>query len=257
MNTRRPISFLSATLCGLALGAAVLLAGCGGGGGNGNSGGSPNTGTNSGGTGGASLAAGSYQGVYLNTSGQYSPDAGTIAFTVSPTGAVSGADIDYTGDGSTNNLTGTVSSTGALVTNAVSGTVSQNSTTHVFTTSYTESNGTKGMLSVGLAPTASPLAGSYSGTVMNSKQQLPMTLSISSVGIVTGTVGTPSVANQGFNLTGYVDTSGNVYLAYNSGGVPADSVGNLSLNGTALSGTFQETGSDGSGGAFTASLTKQ
>ncbi|MBA3916772.1 MAG: hypothetical protein H0X25_23590, partial [Acidobacteriales bacterium] len=88
MTTRQPFSHLPTTLCGLALGASVLLAGCGGGG-------SSSSGNNNGG-GGASLAAGSYQGAYVNTSGQFSPDAGTIAFTVSSSGAVTGSSLDYT-----------------------------------------------------------------------------------------------------------------------------------------------------------------
>jgi hypothetical protein len=79
---------------------------------------------------------------------------------------------------------------------------------------------------------------------------------ISSVGAVTGTVGNPAVVNQGFHLVGYVDANRNVYLAYNSGGVPAKSVGGLTLSGTLLTGTLQETDSDGSGGPFTVSLTK-
>lgn len=237
-------------LCGLALGASVLLAGCGGGGS-----------SSSGGGNGASLAAGSYQGAYVSTSGQFSPDAGTIAFTVNSSGAVSGSSRDYTGDGSTNSFTGTVSSTGALVTNAVTGTLSQDSTTHVLSTSFTETNGTKGVLKVGLAPTSSAFAGSYSGTATSSGTSgtFPLTLSISSAGAVTGTLGTPVAGNpnSGFNIAGYVDASGSAYLAYTSGGVPTLSLLRLALNGTALTGTLQETASDGSTPSGTVSLTKQ
>jgi hypothetical protein len=210
----------------------------------------------------SSLYTGSYQGVYVNTSGAYSPDAGTVTFTVSPNGIVTGSSFDYTGDSSTNSLTGTISNTGALVlnggSNAISGTLSLNPTTHVFSDSYIETNGTHGALSVGLVPISSPLAGSYSGTASNGKNSLPMTLTISAVGAVTGTVGNPDAGvNQGSRSVGYVDANRNVYLAYNSGGVPAKSVGSLILNGASLTGTFLETGSDGSGGPYTISMTKQ
>ncbi len=258
MMTRRPFSLLSATLCGLALGASVLLAGCGGGGGSSSNG---NSGGNGGGT---SLAAGRYQGAYVNTSGQYSPASGTLAFTVSSTGAVT-ATI-FNDDGSTGNETGTIGSDGKLSLreaggDGIDGTLSQDSTTHVFSMSYTEPNGTKGVLKVGLAPTASPLAGSYSGTATSSGTSgtFPMTLSISSAGAVTGTLGTPVAGNpnSGFNFVGYVDASGNAYLAYTSGGVPAISLAGLTLNGTSLTGTYNETSADGSTATAVLSLTKQ
>ena len=235
----------------------ALAAGCSGS----SSSGSSSSGSPSGGGGTAALLpAGSYQGVYVNTSGQYSPDAGTIAFTVSSTGAVSGSSHDYTGDGSTNDLSGNVSSGGALVTNALTGNLSENSTAHIFSTSYTESNGTHGMLRVGSAPTSSALAGSYSGTATNPAHTLtfPLTMTISPIGAITATLGTPAAGNpnSGFIETGYVDTSGNLYLAYTSGGVPSISGGSLALNGTALSGTIQETASDGSSSTGIFSLTK-
>ncbi len=260
MTTRRPFSLLSATLCGLALGASVLLAGCGGGGS------SSNDNNNGGGTGGgggsASLAPGSYQGVSLNTSGIYSPAAGTTTFTLTSSGTITGATVNS--DSTVTNFSGTLSSSGALVTNAATGNISQDATTHVVSTSYTEDNGTKGILKVGLAPTASPLAGSYSGTAMSSKgASYPFTLSITSAGAVTGKLGTPVAGNpnSGFTLTGYVDASGNAYLAFTSGGVPAISLAGLTLNGTALTGTDQETDADGSTNgstqSATLSLTKQ
>jgi hypothetical protein len=255
-------------LSGTAFLAAIslfLLAGCGGGGGNGNSGGGGATGTGTTGTGtsgtgtgttsGSSLYAGSYQGVYLNTSGAYSPDAGTITFTVASNGAISGSDFDLTGDGSTNSFTGTVSSSGALVTNAVTGTLSQNTTTHVFSTSYTESNGTKGVLSVGLAPTASPLAGSYSGTFSSTGGgQGTVTLTISSGGAVAGTA-----IQQGDSgtISGYVDKGGIIYIANFSNNTPQNSIGTLTLNGSSLKGVLANSGTDGSNYKVTVSLTRQ
>jgi len=211
------------------------------------------------------LPAGNYQGVSLNTSGQFAPDASTTVFTISPSGAVTLSSLDYTGDGSTSNFSGTISSTGQIVLNAtgdtVTGTVSQNATTHVFSVSYTQSNGTKGVLTAGPAPTASPLAGSYSGTATNPAHTVtfPLTMTISPIGVVTATLGTPVAGNpnSGFNETGYVDTNGNLYLAYTSGRVPSISGGGLTLNGTALSGTIQETASDGSSSTGIFSLTKQ
>ena len=211
------------------------------------------------------LPAGSYQGVYVATSGPFSPDAGTLAVTVSSTGAVNLSSFDYTGDGSTNNDTGTVNSNGLLVVssggNGITGTITQNPTTHVLSASFTESNGTKGVLTAGPAPTASPLAGSYSGTATNPAHTVtfPLTMTISPIGVVTATLGTPVAGNpnSGFNETGYVDTNGNLYLAYTSGRVPSISGGGLTLNGTALSGTIQETASDGSSSTGIFSLTKQ
>jgi len=250
-----------------------LLAGCGGGGGNGNPGGggttgttgtgTGTTGTGTGGGGGNSPFAGSYQGVSLNTSGQFSPDAGTTVSTISPSGVVSVSTVDFSGDGSTSSAVGTISSTGAVIvhglvdpTQTISGSASLNSTTHVFTISYTESNGTKGVTTLGVAPTASPLAGSYSGTFSNSTEQFPVTLTISSSGTVTGTLGTLAVANQGFAFSGYVDTNGNLYLADKSGGVPENILGTLTLNGTLLTGPAHSSAADGSSSAGTLSLTK-
>lgn len=266
MTTRRPFSFLSAALCGLALGASVLLAGCGGGGGNGNSGGSANTGANNngGGGGGTPLVAGSYQGTYVNTSGKSSPDAGTIAFTVSSSGAINGASVDYTGDGSTNNFTGTANSNGSVTTNSgavVTSPFVQNSTTHVYSTSVTQADGTKGVLSVGLAPTASPLVGSYSGTASNTAQtqSFPLILTISPTGAVAATLGTPVAGNpdSGFTLVGYVDTNGNLYLADTSGGVPENLFATLTLSGTSLTGPTHIAAADGYSNTGTISLTKQ
>jgi len=255
MTTRRPFSFLSATLCGLALGASVLLAGCGGGG-------SSSSGNNNGGGGsGASLAAGRYQGTYLNTSGQYSPASGTLAFTVSSTGAVT-ATI-FNDDGSTGNDTGTIGSDGKFSVrdtdaggDGIDGTRSQDSTTHVFSMSYTETNGTKGVLKVGLAPTSSAFAGSYSGTFSSSTGggQGTFTLTITAGGVVTGTAVQAGVST---NLSGYVDSSGNIYLAETSLGVPITSFGGITLVGTSLSGTLQGTGADGSSNTITVSGTKQ
>ncbi len=241
----------------LAATSLFLLAGCGG---------SSNGTTGTGGSTGSGitatvLSAGSYQGVYVATSGPSSPDAGPAAFTVSSAGVVTGSAIDYTGDGSTTNFSGMVSNTGALVTDIVTGTFSENATTHAFSTSYTQNNGSHGTLIVGSAPTASPLAGSYSGTATNPAHTVtfPLTMTISPIGAVTATLGTPVAGNpnSGFIETGYVDTNGNLYLAYTSGGVPSISGGGLTLNGTALSGTIQETASDGSSTTGIFSLTKQ
>ena len=206
------------------------------------------------------LPAGSYQGVYVATSGPFSPDAGTLAVTVSSTGAVNLSSFDYTGDGSTNNDTGTVNSNGLLVVssggNGITGTITQNPTTHVLSASFTEANGTKGVLSVGLAPTASPLTGSYSGTISSTGGQGTGALTISPGGTVTGTA---TQGGQSAPLSGYVDASGNVYLAYKSttSGVPAISVGSFTLNGTSLNGTVRETQADGSSTSITVTLTKQ
>ena len=215
-------------------------------------------------TAGTRLSAGSYQGVYVNTSGPYSPDAGTIAFTVSSSGAVSGYDFDYTGDSSTNPFTGTISNTGVLTLNpadnTISGALFQNATTHVFSSSFTETNGTKGVLNVGLAPTASPLAGSYSGTASNTAQtqSLPLTLTISPIGVVAATLGTPVAGdpNSGFTLTGYVDANGNLYLADTSGGVPENLFASLTLSGTSLTGPTHISAADGYSNTGTFSLTK-
>lgn len=224
-----------------------LLAGCGGGGSNTGTVGSP--------------FAGSYQGTYLSTSGLFSPDAGTITLTATSSGMVTGASHDFTGAGGTNSFTGTVTSSGssgsggALVTNAVSGPVSVNSTTHVFTTTYTEANGTKGTLSMGLAPTASPLAGSYSGTFTSTASGSGTTaLTVTSTGAVTGTTIQAGVTSQ---ISGYVDTNGNAYLAYTSGGVPVNTIGVITVNGTSLTGTLQQSGADGSSNSIMAVLTKQ
>ena len=214
-------------------------------------------------SGGATVSpyAGSYQGVSLNTSGQFAPDASTTVITISPSGAVTLSSLDYTGDGSTNNASGTISSTGQVVLNptgdSVTGTLSQNATTHVFSISYTENNGTKGVLTAGPAPTASPLAGSYSGTFSNSTEKFPVTLTISSSGAVSGTLGTLAVANQGFAFSGYADTNGNLYLADKSGGMPESILGTLALNGTSLTGPVHSSAADGSSSAGTLTLTKQ
>ena len=114
MTTQRPFSLLSATLCGLALGASVLLAGCGGSS-NGNSGGGTNNG-------GASLAAGQLPGGLSEfSSGTILAGCRNHSIHRQHQAAQSvDRDFDYTGDGSTNSFSGTVSSTGALVTNAVS-----------------------------------------------------------------------------------------------------------------------------------------
>ncbi len=254
----------AASLAALSL---FLLAGCGGGGGsNGNSGGGGSTGTGTTGTGTSGTGTGttggtnspyigSYQGVYLNTSGPSSPDAGTVAFTVAANGAVSGSDLDFTGDGSTNKFTGTISSSGALVTNSATGTLSQNSTTHVFSTSLTEPNGTKAMVNVGLAPTTSPLAGSYSGTFSSSGgDQGTITMIIGSGGAITATA---TQAGKTATLPGYVDVNGTAYLPFVAGGVPTNAVGGFTLTGTTLSGTLQDSSSDGSKATYTFSLTKK
>ncbi len=182
---------------------------------------------------------------------------------MSLTGAVT-ATI-FNSDGSTGNDTGTIGSDGKFSVreaggDGIDGTLSQNSTTHVFSMSYTEPNGTKGMLSVGLAPTASPLAGSYSGTATNTAQtqSLPLTLTISAIGVVTATLGTPVAGNpnSGFTLTGYVDTNGNLYLADISGGVPENLFAALTLSGTSLTGPTHISAADGYSNTGTLSLIK-
>ena len=240
----------------LAATSLFLLAGCGGGGGSSTGGGSTGGGSTGGESTTALLPAGSYQGVLVTTSGPFSPDAGTVAFTVSSTGVISGSSLDYAGDGSTTNISGTVSSSGALVLNVASGIIAENATTHVFSTSYTQSNGSKGMLNAGLAPTASPLAGSYSGTISSTGGQGTAALTISSGGTVTGTA---TQGGQSAPLSGYVDASGNVYLVYKSttSGLPSISVGSFTLNGASLNGTVQETQADGSSTSITVTLTKQ
>ena len=259
----------------LAATSLFLLAGCGGGGGNGNTGGSATTGTTGAGTtgvgtsgtgtgttGGSSPFAGSYQGVSLNTSGPYSPAAGTTVSTISPSGAVSVSTFNFTTDGSTSSSVGTVSSTGTLAlhgladaTQTISGSVSQNPTTHVLTIPYTESNGTKGVSIGGPVPTASPLAGSYSGPYTSKGGgQGTTTLTIGTGGAVTGTTlqqGTSSA------VSGYVDSGENIYLADISGGVAQIATGPLTLSGSALTGTLALSGSDGSSDTITVSLTKQ
>ena len=85
----------------------------------------------------------------------------------------------------------------------------------------------------------------------------PETLAISSSGAVSGTLGTPAVANQGFAFSGYVDTNGNLYLADKSGGVPENILGTLALNDTSLTGPVHSSTADGSSSAGTLSLTKQ
>ena len=85
----------------------------------------------------------------------------------------------------------------------------------------------------------------------------PETLAISSSGAVSGTLGTLAVANQGFAFSGYVDTTGNLYLADKSGGVPENILGTLTLNGTSLTGPVHSSTADGSSSAGTLSLTKQ
>ena len=219
-------------------------------------------------SGGATVSpfAGSYQGVSLNTSGPYSPAAGTTIATVSTSGAINVSTLNFTSDSSTSSSVGAISSTGMLTlhgladpTQTISGTVSQNPTTHVLTIPYTESNGTKGVAIVGPVPTATPLTGSYSGTLSNSTEKFPVTLTINSSGTVSGTLGTPVAGNpnSGFAFSGYVDTNGNLYLADKSGGVPENILGTLTLNGTSLAGLVHNSAADGSGSAGTLSLTKQ
>ena len=65
------------------------------------------------------------------------------------------------------------------------------------------------------------------------------------------------MANQGFAFSGYVDTTGNLYLADKSGGVPENILGTLTLNGTLLTGPAHSSAADGSSSAGTLSLTKQ
>lgn len=247
-------------LSGVTLIAAMslfLLAGCGGGGNNSSSGGSSN-GNNGGGSSSGALA-GTYQGVGLTTSGPSSPDAGTLKFTIDSTGALTGSFVDYTGDGSTSTFSGTVSSTGATVTNVFSGTLSQNAATHVFSANVTQKDGSKSVIQLGIAPTASTLAGSYVGTATaTGGNTLPFALTISPTGAVTGTAGTLSAdPNTGFKISGYADASNNIYLAYASGGTPANSVGQVALSGTTLTGALQEHDTDGQTSNFTLSLTKQ
>ena len=256
------LRLLGATL--LAATSLFFLAGCSGAGGNGNSGSGSNTGigsTGTGYTGGNSGFAGSYQGVYLSTSGQSSPDSGTIAYTVAPSLAVTGASLDFAGDGSTNNFTGAIDTSGILTppllkTPLLTIALTEDYTTHVISGSVTESNGTKGTQKVGLAPTSSPLAGSYSGTISSPGGQGTMTFTISPGGIVTG------AATQGGHsapLSGYVDANANTYLAYKStiSGLPSISVGSFTLNGASLNGTVQETQADSSSTTITVTLKKQ
>ena len=223
-----------------------ILAGCGGGDG----------GTTS------SRFAGNYQGVYLNTSPASSQNAGTLVISVTSSGTVTGTTNNTTGGGGTNDFSGTITDNGAsgsggtLTTNAVSGPVTENSTTHVFSTTYTQTNGTKGVLNIGLVPASSPLVGSYSGTfTATTGGPGTTTLTVSSAGAVTGTTVQAGVTGT---ISGYVDTNGNAYLAYkSSAGVPVNTIGAFTVNGILLTGTLLQSGADGSSNTITASLTKQ
>ena len=65
------------------------------------------------------------------------------------------------------------------------------------------------------------------------------------------------MANQGFAFSEYVDTTGNLYLADKSGGVPENILGTLTLNGTLLTGPAHSSAADGSSTSITVTLTKQ
>ena len=216
--------------------------------------------------------AGTYQGVASNNSGFSVPAVGTTTLTVSPTGNATATSIDAS-SGQVDTFIGTISGTGAFQLtqqgsvasgggSVLSGTLSQNPTTHVFTAATTSvgTDTTNGTVTVGLAPTNSPLAGTYTGTDTTSGgYQGNDSFTIGTNGAVTGTVTLTGSHSGTVNFAGYVDASGNLYLDYVSGGTYATLIGTPTINGTTLSVTLQEYDSDQGGQAgptVTLSLTK-
>lgn len=190
--------------------------------------------------------AGSYQGVYLNTSGELAPDAGTLTADVRSSGSISETATDTTGDQSVVEGTGTIGSDGVFQIDAddgasISGTVSENTANHVLMANYVESNGTKGEFILGVVPNDTAMAGNCTGTFMYSNGYSgtatgTITNNGSVLGTATGVDGTGSLA-------GYVDAFNNMYLAYWDR-VPVVAVGTALLNRNSLKATLKESPSD-------------
>ena len=200
--------------------------------------------------------AGTYQGVGLNTSGPSSPDATTVKLIVDSTGHVTGTGVDVTGDGSTNNFTGTVDGNGVLTTPLLTAPFVKNKTTNVSTSQFTETNGTKGTLNLGIAPMASTLTGTFSGSATPSGGTAgTATFTIAANGAITGAV---ALAGKTSSLLGFVDSSNNVFLAYKSPTVslPSAGLGTLSLGGSGITGQITENHSDGTTSTIALSLAK-
>lgn len=212
--------------------------------------------------------AGTYQGVSLNTSGYDAPGGGVVTLTINPDGTVTGKGSNAV-NGASATVSGTIDATGKFTltqagNNSIgvtsngdvdTGILTQNTTTHIFTVVDTKNNAghiTHGVVTLGLAPIATPLAGAYSGAFTASDGSTATgTITITATGVVTGTASNGTTA-----FSGYVDNSQNIYLSFTSGSVFMNAVGGLSLNGSSLSGTLQQTGSDGSSKTQTAAFTK-
>jgi len=216
---------------------------------------------------------GHFQGVYGFYSGTGSnasgTDSGTVQLTISSTGAITGTSSDTAG-GSPSSFTGTL--TGHTLSlsmggsSPTTGTLTVKNSGAAWTAAVTNSSGQAGLLAAGTVPTSSTLAGSYTGTIAlgnNNGGPSSATVTAFSVGS-TGAVSDSVTFSMGgspitMTMAGYVDSSGNLYVAYsppNGGSGAAQyqmSTGASSLTGSAYTASLVELG-DGTTLGF--SLTK-
>jgi len=210
----------------------LLLAGCSGDSG---SGGSLFTGPT------GPMISGTYQGVYLNTSGKSSPGSGTALLTVASGGASTLAILGAANFSATDTFTGklagnrlsAVDATG----NTLSGTVSHNASTGGVTISYWLGDGTQGFIDAGAGPATISLPGwGHSSSYAPTNAEY---FAFGATGSVIAEYG-GAVRPVMINVQGYVDGSDVLYIAYYAGSYEI-AVGKLTLTGTATTGTYTGT----------------
>ena len=206
----------------------LFLAGCGG--------------TSDGSSGyGAPTISGTYQGVYLNTSGKSAPGSGTALLTVASSGtstlAICGAPTFNVTDTFTGKVAGKRVSGVDTTGNTIMGTVAYNSSTGGVTITYTLSDGTQGYIDAGAGPATINLPGwGHSTSYSPTSAQFFAFGSTGSVVAEYGGAVRPAV----IDVQGYIDASNVLYIAYYDGAYEI-AVGKLTLSGTSTTGTYTGT----------------
>ena len=185
--------------------AALLMAGCGG-----SSGSSTPIRL-------VSMPQGNYVGVYRNTSGADAADAGTVNLSLSGNDVVtidfsslSDTGAQYSGTLSAKALSGTLISDSGTPFNV---TLSENASTQLVKAQYTESNGTKGVFTVGLADNATtPLPVSYAGTYSSVSGESDTISAVIDGRSLSATATSDSGAS--FPITGVFDDAGTLFMVY-------------------------------------------
>lgn len=123
--------------------------------------------------------------------------------------------------------------------NGLYGTVSRNASTGGVTISFTLSDGTKGVIYAGPAPSSTSLVGAHTVVYLPTTSTLFV---ISQTGSVVAEYYGPSlgIAYSFINVQGYIDSSDTLYIAYNDGSYQI-AIGKLTLSNSATNGTYTGT----------------